>query len=250
MLPGARAFIPRGLEVQFALAKTGKYASSESGDTVEMVERPNGGLSLVLADGQRSGRAAKLISNIAARKIVSLLADGVRDGAAARAAHDYLRTLRQGQVSAEVSIASVDLVSGTLVISRNTQCPALIFETSPAGIEVRRLDEPSEPMGIHAGTKPVISEMPVQAGLYAVLFSDGILVAGSRRGLVFDVAEYTQGLLARYGADAQRLADDILGRALELDEGRPADDTSVAVLTITPDGAGPQIRRMCARFPV
>ena len=88
------------LELQVGVAKVAKYATVESGDTLEMIERPYGGLSLVLADGQRSGRAAKLISNLATRKAISLLAEGVRDGAAARAAHDYLRAHRKGKVSA------------------------------------------------------------------------------------------------------------------------------------------------------
>ena len=44
------------MEVQIAAAKTNKYAVTESGDTLEVVERPNGGLSVVLADGQTSGR--------------------------------------------------------------------------------------------------------------------------------------------------------------------------------------------------
>jgi hypothetical protein len=78
------------MQIQVAVAKIEKYASSESGDTLEMVERPHGGLSLVLVDGQRSGKGAKAISNLVAAKTIALLADGVRDGAAARAAHDYL----------------------------------------------------------------------------------------------------------------------------------------------------------------
>ena len=74
------------MEVQFAVAKISKYATSESGDTLEMIERPHGGISLVLVDGQRSGRSAKAISNVVARKAVQLLAGGaapehVLDGA-------------------------------------------------------------------------------------------------------------------------------------------------------------------------
>ena len=80
------------LELQVGVAKVSKYAVSESGDTLEVTERPHGGLSLVLADGQQSGRAAKVISSLVARKAITLLAEGVRDGAAARATHDYLRT--------------------------------------------------------------------------------------------------------------------------------------------------------------
>ena len=39
------------LEVQIAAEKINKYATSESGDTVEVVERPRGGVSIVVADG-------------------------------------------------------------------------------------------------------------------------------------------------------------------------------------------------------
>ncbi|HEX9116072.1 MAG TPA: serine/threonine-protein phosphatase, partial [Anaerolineae bacterium] len=116
------------LNVDVAVAKVCKYAMPESGDTVEVVERPRGGLSLVMADGQRSGRSAKMISNLAVRKAITLLAEGVRDGAVARAAHDYLRTARNGQVSAELVLISVDLETRTLVITRNSRVPVLLCE--------------------------------------------------------------------------------------------------------------------------
>ncbi|MFQ5944264.1 MAG: hypothetical protein ACE5JF_11995 [Anaerolineales bacterium] len=55
------------MEALVAAAKLGKYATSESGDTLEMVERPSGGISFVLADGQRSGKPAKAIANVVTR---------------------------------------------------------------------------------------------------------------------------------------------------------------------------------------
>lgn len=39
--------------------KVNKYATRESGDTVENIERPGGGMTLVKADGQSSGRGVK-----------------------------------------------------------------------------------------------------------------------------------------------------------------------------------------------
>ncbi|NIT55497.1 MAG: serine/threonine-protein phosphatase, partial [Aliifodinibius sp.] len=50
------------MEVNIAVAKIRKYATSTSGDTVEVTERPNGGVSVVLADGQSSGKGAKWVS--------------------------------------------------------------------------------------------------------------------------------------------------------------------------------------------
>jgi serine phosphatase RsbU (regulator of sigma subunit) len=159
------------LEVQTAIVKVNKYAVSESGDTVEVVERPHGGLSVVVVDGQRSGKSAKAISNIVVRKAISLLADGVRDGAVARATHDYLRTERGGRVSAELSIVSVDLVTNTLVISRNARCPVLLRINDA----LRWLDEPAEAVGIYRHTKPSITELALTPLTTVIVFTDGIL---------------------------------------------------------------------------
>lgn len=238
------------LEVQVAVAKVSKYAVSESGDTVELIERPFGGLSLVLADGQRSGKSAKAISNIVVRKAVSLLADGVRDGAAARAAHDYLRAIRGGQVSATLIIVSVDLSTRTVVISRNSHCPVVVL--GGAGGELRLLDEPSQAIGIHARTRPVIAELPVEPDLHIVAFSDGVLSAGERYGERLDVPAFVQEQVAAGGgqACAHTLAEALLARALELERGRPGDDVSVAVFSIVPRRQPDDIRRLTARFPI
>jgi len=49
-------------KVQIAAAKTNKYAVTESGDTLEVVRTvQTAGLSVVLADGQTSGRGAKAV---------------------------------------------------------------------------------------------------------------------------------------------------------------------------------------------
>src|SRR5512139_1542063 len=130
------------MEVQIAVSKVRKYATSSSGDTVEVVERPQGGVSVVLADGQSSGKGAKTISTLVVRKVISLLAEGVRDGAAARAASDSLYTERRGKVSATLNIISIDQQTRTIVITRNNPSPAILAQNG----EVRLLDEPSDPI--------------------------------------------------------------------------------------------------------
>ncbi len=242
------------MEITLAVSKVGKYATSESGDTLEMIERPHGGISLVLADGQRSGKAAKLISNIVVRKAISLLADGVRDGAAARAAHDYLRTHRRGQVSSTLNIVSVDMRSRTLVISRNSHCPALIYnpawagEQTPDGWQV--LDEPSEAIGIHARTKPVITELPLEIGTLVFVFTDGVWTAGRRRGRLIDLQSLANRLLAKGRDQPDQLADDLLAAAYDLDDKRPADDMSLLVLGIFGNDRDDEVRRMVVSFPI
>ena len=234
------------MEIQAAVAKVHKYATNESGDTLEMIERPHGGLSLVLADGQRSGRAAKVISNLVARKAISLLAEGVRDGAAARAAHDYLYANRGGKVLATLNIVSVDLVTKTVVISRNSHCPVIVADRDGA----RALDAPSQPVGIYPGTKPVITELPIVPHTWLVVFTDGVLAAGDRYGERLDMVQLVTDFLSSREGDAQAMADAILEQAVELDRGRPSDDISVLVIAIVPRVREDNVRRMTINFPI
>lgn len=226
------------MEVQIGAAKVKKYAVPESGDTLEIIERPHGGISAVLVDGQRSGRTAKIISNIVARKAISLLGEGVRDGAAARAAHDYLRTHRRGQVSAELQIVSVDLESRSLVISRNSHCPAFVVTQG----QLQVLDAPSQPIGIYAYTKPVIVELPLAPETYVVVFTDGLRVSEEMARLVERGAQEHK--------PAPVLADEILESALEADGRRPADDISVLVVAVLPRQIPDGVRRLSVSLPV
>ncbi len=234
------------MELQVALAKVSKYAVRESGDTLEMIERPHGGLSFVLVDGMHTGRGAKAISNQVARKVVSLLAEGVRDGAAARAAHDYLYTQNDGKVSAELHIVSIDLVSKTIVISRNSHCPAIIGDAHG----IQSFDQPSEAIGVHRRMKPVIVELPLKLHTTVVVFTDGVLDAGIRYGQSFDIITFVENQVRDENMSAQQLADAVLAHANELDRGKPGDDTSVLVVRVVPRASEDQARRLAVRFPI
>ena len=233
------------MDADFAVAKVGKYATQESGDTVEMVERPHGGLSFVLADGQRSGKSAKAISNIATRKAITLLGEGTRDGVAARAAHDYLFAMRGGKVRADLQILSLDLESRTIVVTRNTDCGALLI----ADRTVRWLEAEAQPIGLYRNTRPMIEELPIQPAMGMLIFSDGIRHAGSRHESQFDVAAVIEPLLFQENLSARLLADTLLERALQADKGFPQDDLTVVALYLHPE-ARDDVRRMVVRFPV
>ena len=47
------------MEIKIGIAQANKYAVHECGDSVELAERPQGGISVILADGQGSGKAAR-----------------------------------------------------------------------------------------------------------------------------------------------------------------------------------------------
>jgi len=233
------------MEVQIAVAKINKYASSESGDTLEVVERPNGGLSVVLADGQTSGRGAKAVSMMVVRKVIGLLAEGVRDGAAARAASDALYTDKSGKVSCTLNIASVDLETNTLVLSRNNPSPMFICHDD----HIDCMDTDSSPLGVRRDIRPVITELELQPGLTIVMYTDGLTHSGKRRGQPMDVCNAIQAMLEDQEPTPQELADSLLAHAVNLDDGRPADDVSVVVIKVRPIN-GDTVRRMHLRLPL
>lgn len=233
------------MEAQVAVAKVGKYATSASGDSLEMIERPSGGLSFVLADGQLSGKPAKAISHLVVRKAAGLLADGVRDGAAARAASDYLYTHRSGKVVATLNILSFDLQSQSLVITRNNPAPVFVVRR---GI-LHRIEEPVDTVGTRRDIRPEITEFPLEAGLAVVAFTDGLLNAGDRVGRRMDVAEAVTRLAKQDFWDPNQWADTLLAQAVELDDGRPSDDISILVGVIVPRQPD-EARRLSVRMPL
>jgi serine phosphatase RsbU (regulator of sigma subunit) len=233
------------MEVQIAVSKINKYASSESGDTVEVVERPNGGLSVVMADGQSSGKGAKWISTLVVRKVITLLSEGIRDGASARAASDYLFTERKGKVSATLNIFSIDLQTNTLVITRNNPAPVLLA----MGDQIKSLEEESKPIGLYRDTRPWISELPLEPNLIAIMFTDGLIHAGSRQGRQMDIKTVLQCFSEEEACSPQEIADTLLSQALQMDEGRPVDDTSIVVLRVS-NYVGDLVRRMSVRLPL
>jgi serine phosphatase RsbU (regulator of sigma subunit) len=233
------------MDAYVAVRKVAKYATSASGDTLEMVERPGGGLSFVLADGQRSGRSAKAISNIVARKAISLLAEGVRDGAAARAASDYLYTYRAGKVLATLNILSIDLASQTMVVTRNNPAPVYILKRG----NLQALAGKALPVGIRRNIRPTIDEIALEEGLSAFVFTDGLLHAGDRSGDRLDLESFVGNMTSDGTPDPEAWATLLLDKALELDEGRPVDDISILVASVLPSTSG-EVRHLNVRLPL
>ena len=234
------------MQVDVAIAKSEKYASRESGDTVELVERPSGGFSVVMIDGQGSGRAAKTLSLLLSSKAVALLKEGVRDGVVARATHDYLFAFRHGQVSATLDLLSIDLKTRSVVVTRNAQSPMLMRDAH--GCHVESLD--SKAIGLYQWTKPTVREMPIQVGLKILLFTDGVTHSGLRQGaLPIDFQQLANEVLTD-DASSQAIADRVLAFAIERDRGRPSDDIAVVALSIQESDESAVVRRMQAQIPL
>lgn len=236
--------VPRALTIDVGFAKTEKYASRESGDTVELVERPGGGFSIVMIDGQGSGKAAKTLSLLLSSKAVGLIKEGVRDGAVARATHDHLFAFRHGRVSATLDMLSVDMKTRSIVVSRNADSPMLIHDEDGSRI----IPADSGPIGLYQWTKPEVTELPMKPGMTIALFTDGIPHSGRRANLPpLDFGQMAADTMTP-GGPARETAEAILETALERDARRPGDDMAVIVVSIVEQESDLLLRRMSAQF--
>ena len=234
------------MEVRIGIAKTTKYAMSHCGDSCDFAERPHGGISAIIADGQGNGLAAHHTSSWVVNKAVSLIADGARDGAVARAVHDYLYAMKDKKVSCTLTVLSADLDTETVVISRNSNCPVIV--KTPDYVSV--YDENVNPIGVHHHTKPLMYEVPFEPGMVLVSYTDGIQHAGRKHSNMADFQKIMDIINDNTAEDCDFIASSIMDYALSLDKNQAADDMTVVVMGLCETVSDmPKVEKLSAVYP-
>lgn len=216
------------LEIRVAMRKLPRHGLVFSGDQAQVVERARGGVSLIMADGQGNGEAARRTALLVANRCASLISEGARDGPTARAVHDLLYAHRGGKVSATLTIVSADLQSHALLVSQNGPDVVLVRRQ---GV-VERLLCPYGPIGVAPTTKPFVHEFALHAGTIIVALSDGVLAPDRRSG----GSAVLDGIAALVRGAAEDGVEEMAKAILELShgeaKGRPPDDMTVGVFGI------------------
>jgi serine phosphatase RsbU (regulator of sigma subunit) len=233
------------MEIQIAVSKVNKHAMVESGDTLEVIERPSGGISVVLADGRGSGTEAKKISSMIVHKVINFLGEGIRDGVAVRTISDFLFSQFNGEVTAFLSILSVDLETQTITITSNNTAPVFISQNE----QIECIQSDTTPIGSRRNLSPAITQLPLESGLTVVMYTDGLAKAGESLGIPIDLCTLLESLLEDQEPNSQSIADTILQEAMRLEQSKPQDDMSVVVLRIEP-GVTNIVRKMTVIVPV
>ena len=227
------------MEIKIAVAKVDKHRSGDSGDTVETIERPNGGISVVLADGRINDRNDKAISTMVSHKVLYEISQGIRDSAAIRHTSNNIFEEHDGSVQANLNLISVDQQTNTIIVSRNNPIPVFLVTEEV----VDCLSSDSLPIGGELDIRPTIVELPINPDMAVIVLSDGAYHAGSKDFPIADISTGIEALFEEQEPTAQEVADYLLNRAIRLDEGRPKDDMSIIVLQLSPQSTD-KIRRM------
>jgi serine phosphatase RsbU (regulator of sigma subunit) len=233
------------MEIKIAIAKIDKHGNSNSGDTVEVTERPNGGISIVMADGKIDNRDSKTISNLVTHRVIDQISQGVRDGASIRSAASSIFSEHQGRIQANLNVLSVDLQTDTIIISRNNPIPVFLITEERADC----LSSESKPIGHVEEPTSSIVEIPIEPDMTVVIFSDGVYHAGRQDQATMDICSVLESLFDEQEPTARELADFLLNRAIRLDNGQPQDDMSIIILMVSFHTTDP-IRRMNISMPL
>ena len=232
------------MELQAAISKVDRYSSAAQGDKVEIIERPRGGISIIMAEGKLSGRRSRSIAMKAVHSILNLIANGLHDGAASRMVLSNIHEEHRGKAQVSLNIISCDLESQSIVITKNNTTPVVtVFE---GAVEYLRFDGTIE--SDHSLT-PSVFQFEIEEGRDFILVSDGILTAGAQYEQAMDLRLSVESLFEDDEPPVQEIADAILTQAISQDLERPRDDMTVTVLRISPSPAT-NIRRECVNFPI
>lgn len=234
-----------GMEIQVAIAKIDRYSSNEEGNKVEIIERPNGGISIILAEAKLDGSSSKGVTMKAVHAVLNLIAEGVPDGASARVVLQRIRDEHRETAEVKISIISCDLLSKTIVITKNNPLPVLIYEEGESrflpvdeDLESRRYD-------------PEVYQFEFQLGQTFILITEGVQNAGAFNENNIDLRT---ALGSIYDDDndepiIQDIAENLLKQAIGHDSGRPRDDMTVVALKVSP-ATTKDIRREYVCFPI
>ncbi len=232
------------MEIEIAVSKIDRFGSASGGESLEAVERPNGGVSVVLSKGMQQQKNNKQISNLVVRNVIKLIAEGVRDGAAARAAADALFTDKHGEASASLNILSADIQTCTIVLTCNNPTPMFIIRNG----KIDTFTNESSLIGSAGDIRPFISEIPLEADLFIILFTSGFLTAGKDNGRALDIPLSLSSMIEDSHPTSQQMADALLSQALKTDQNQPSDDMCVVVMHVLGDQRD-GIRRMSVSMP-
>lgn len=208
-------------DIVFGSASTNKVGSDESGDTHSLIKITDGKYLMALCDGMGSGNFARKKSATAISLIENFYKAGFDNETILNSVNKLL-SLNNEETFSALDVCVIDLKNCIFdfikmgatygFLKRNNE--TIVIETS--GLPLGVLDE----------MKPHITKKMIQQNDIIILISDGITEAFENKE---EIVNYVNNL---DGTNPKTIADDILSKAIALNENMPKDDMSVVCVRI------------------
>ena len=214
-------------KVQIGIAKTTKAGSPVSGDSSLHIKLDDGKYLLAISDGMGSGPEAMKSSKIAVKMLERLLTAGFEKDVSLKLINSTLVANTKEDMFATLDIEILDLFNGNMEFIKNSACPTYVKRNN----EVQLLKSVSLPAGILDNVDLVVYDYDLQDGDILVMCSDGIIDSNKE---YINKQVWLKYLLEDIQIDdAQKIADIIIGEAIDNDFGMQKDDMTVIVAKVS-----------------
>lgn len=211
---------------QIGIAKSTKAGSPVSGDSNLHIKLNDGKYLLAISDGMGSGPEAMKSSKIAIKMLERLLTAGFDKDVSLKLINSTLVANTKDDMYATLDIEILDLFNGNMEFIKNSACPTYIKRNG----EVQLLKSVALPTGILNNVDLVVYDYDLQDGDILVMCSDGIIDSNKE---YLNKQVWLKYLLEDIeSTDAQKIADIIIGEAIDNDFGVQKDDMTVMVAKI------------------
>lgn len=211
---------------QIGIAKSTKAGSPVSGDSNLHIKLNDGKYLLAISDGMGSGPEAMKSSKIAIKMLERLLTAGFDKDVSLKLINSTLVANTKDDMYATLDIEILDLFNGNMEFIKNSACPTYVKRNG----EVQLLKSVALPTGILNNVDLVVYDYDLQDGDILVMCSDGII--DSNKEYLNKQAWLKYLLEDIESTDAQKIADIIIGEAIDNDFGVQKDDMTVMVAKI------------------
>lgn len=173
---------------------------------------------ILLSDGMGTGQKAARESRLAVRMLEELLSSGFSPERAIKSVNSVLHLRSKGERFVTLDLAVINLESAEADMIKVCAAPSFLKR----GAAVNIISGSALPAGVFDTIEPTIQSLLLQAGDVLVMVSDGLLEAGGNS------MNWLPAFLSVVDeSDPQRLADLIMGKALERVRGQVRDDMTV-----------------------
>ena len=182
---------------------------------------------VAISDGMGSGKEAKKSSSIAIKMLEKMLTSGFDRDNSIHIINSILKANTEEDMYATLDIAVLDLYLGNIEFIKNGACPTYL----KTGKNVQLIKSLSLPTGILENIDLSVYDKDIQDGDILVMCSDGIIESN---GEYANKELWVKYLLEDIQTEqAQKIADIILGEAIDNNYGMAKDDMTVIVMRLT-----------------
>lgn len=213
--------------VQIGMAKSTKAGSPVSGDSSLQIKLDDGKYLLALSDGMGSGPEAMKSSKIAVKMLERLLTAGFEKDVSLKLINSTLSANTDEDMYATLDIEILDLFNGNMEFIKNSACPTYVKR----GRDVQLLKSMTLPTGILNDVDLVVYDYDLQDGDILVMCTDGVIDSNKE---YLNKHLWLKYLLEDIEVnDAQKIADIVIGEAIDNDFGNQKDDMTVMVARVS-----------------